>query len=36
VGQLLDDRITVHQSPLFVINTIKQFRSESTELTGRE
>ena len=36
VGQLLDDRVTVHQCPLFVLDSIEQFRGKSTELIGRE
>jgi hypothetical protein len=36
VGQLLDNRITVHQCLLFVLDAIEQFRGESTELVGRE
>ncbi len=36
VSQLLDDRITVHQSALLVLDSIEQFRGKSTELIGRE
>ena len=36
VGQLLDDRITVRQCPLLVLDTIEQFRGKGTELIGRE